>query len=74
MDLEVDSPYNTYRNKGLPPGPINSPGLASIEAALAPSADEDLYFVHQGDGHHVFSRTYDEHRSAVREARGRRNR
>ena len=47
---------------------------AEIEAALAPSTDDDLYFVHQGDGHHVFSRTYDEHRIAVREARGRRNR
>ena len=44
-DLKVDSPYNTYRNKGLPPGPINSPGDAAIQAALAPASGPWLYFV-----------------------------
>jgi len=69
-DLEIDSPYNTYRNRGLPPGPICSPGDASIRAALYPDADTDaLYFVARGDGSHVFSRTLSEHENAVREAR-----
>jgi UPF0755 protein len=69
-DLEIESPYNTYRNRGLPPGPICSPGDASIRAALYPDADTDaLYFVARGDGSHVFSRTLGEHEKAVREAR-----
>jgi len=69
-DLEIDSPYNTYRNRGLPPGPICSPGDASIRAALYPDADTDaLYFVARGDGSHVFSRTLREHENAVRESR-----
>lgn len=53
-DLEVDSPYNTYRNKGLPPGPIASPGRASIQAALYPANVPYVYFVAFPDGHHEF--------------------
>ncbi|WP_058302140.1 endolytic transglycosylase MltG [Gorillibacterium timonense] len=62
-DLQVDSPYNTYRNKGLPPGPIASPGLASIQAALEPKASEYLFYVTKKDGsrEHLFAKTYAEH-------------
>lgn len=68
-DLEVESPFNTYRHAGLPPGPIASPGLASIQAALAPAATEYLYYVARPDGSHVFSRTYQEHLAAIRRYR-----
>ena len=64
-DLSYDSPYNTYRYKGLPPGPIASPGLASIRAALHPAESDFLYFVATRKGAHKFSRTYKEHRQAV---------
>lgn len=62
-DLEVDSPYNTYRNKGLPPGPISSPSLASIEAALRPEESDYLFYVTKKDGsqEHLFAKTYKEH-------------
>lgn len=60
-DLEIDSPYNTYKYIGLPPGPINNPGLASIKAALHPAEVNYLYFVANGDGSHTFSRTLREH-------------
>lgn len=62
-DLEVNSPYNTYRNPGLPPGPIDSPGRASLEASLAPDSTPYLYFFWIGDslGTHNFSATYGEH-------------
>jgi UPF0755 protein len=60
-DLLFDSPYNTYRYPGLPPGPIASPGLASIEAAVHPADSEFLYFVGRGDGTHVFARNLGEH-------------
>lgn len=62
-DLENDSPYNTYRHRGLPPGPIASPGLASLKAALAPAQTEYLYFVARGDGSggHNFAKTLSEH-------------
>lgn len=64
-DLEIPSPYNTYRNKGLPPGPIASPGVHAIQAVLRPEHTDYLFFVARGDGTHVFTRTFNEH---VREA------
>jgi UPF0755 protein len=67
--LEVKSPYNTYRNVGLPPGPIASPGRASIEAALFPADVPYLYFVAHPDGHHEFRTTVREHNEAVRQMR-----
>ena len=63
-DLEVDDPYNTYKYKGLPPGPINNPGLAALEAALNPVETEYLYFVSNGEGRHIFTHTVDEHNQA----------
>jgi len=63
-DLEIESPYNTYKNTGLPPMPIASPGKASIEAALYPADTNYMYFVAKGDGSHVFSNTYNEHLAA----------
>jgi UPF0755 protein len=68
-DLTVDSPYNTYRRAGLPPGPIASPGAASLEAALFPADVPYLYFVAHPDGHHEFRRTLREHAEAVRQMR-----
>jgi UPF0755 protein len=64
-DLKIDSPYNTYRHKGLPPGPIASPGLKSIVAALYPAKTVNLYFVSRQDGSHQFSATLNEHNRAV---------
>ena len=62
-DLEVESPYNTYRNTGLPPGPINSPSLSSIASVLSPEKNNYIYFVAVGDGtgRHNFARTYSQH-------------
>ncbi len=69
-DLEIDSPYNTYRNVGLPPGPICSPGEATIRAALNPEPGVNaLFFVARGDGSHVFSRTLAEHNRHVQALR-----
>jgi len=59
--LKLDSPYNTYRKKGLPPTPICSPGKAAIEAVLYPAETDYLYFVAKGDGTHIFSKTFREH-------------
>ncbi|MBU8870784.1 MAG: endolytic transglycosylase MltG [Gemmatimonadales bacterium] len=69
-DLKVESPYNTYRQKGLPPGPIASPGASSLMAAARPdSTCGSMYFVSDGVGGHVFSRTIKEHEEAVRRFR-----
>jgi len=65
-DLEMDSPYNTYLHRGLPPGPIASPGLESIDAVLDPPETKFLYFVSKNDGSHHFSKTLREHNQAVR--------
>ena len=64
-DLSIDSPYNTYKYPGLPPGPIASPGKASIEAALAPADVKYLYFVSRNDGTHVFAETLEAHNRNV---------
>jgi len=68
-DLEIVSPYNTYRNDGLPPGPIANPGLASLKAALAPAETPYFFFVANSDGSHIFSVTYQQHLVAIRKAR-----
>ncbi len=64
--LKLNTPYNTYLRRGLPPGPICNPGQAALEAALYPSEEKYIYFVSKNDGSHVFSRTFDEHQRAVR--------
>jgi UPF0755 protein len=64
-DLNIDSPYNTYRYKGLPPGPIANPGIKSIVAALNPIRSNHLYFVSRKDGSHHFSSNLREHNRAV---------
>ena len=64
---DASNPYNTYRIAGLPPGPIASPGIDALRAVLEPAETEFLYFVSRNNGTHQFSRTYREHRKAVRE-------
>ena len=65
-DLQFDHPYNTYRNKGLPPGAISSVGYQSLFAALHPAKGNDLYFVSKKDGSHAFAKTYDEHKENIK--------
>lgn len=69
-DLQVESPYNTYLHKGLPPGPIASPSLSSLEAALYPAETTFFYYVTKKDGSrgHLFAETYDQHRANIRES------
>ena len=65
-DLQFDHPYNTYRNKGLPPGAISSVGYQSLYAALHPAKGNDLYFVAKKDGSHAFASTYDKHKEKIK--------
>ncbi|MBV8207378.1 MAG: endolytic transglycosylase MltG [Acidobacteria bacterium] len=72
-DLDADSPYNTYKYPGLPPGPICNPGEASLQAAMHPAQTDYLYFVSDNNGHHRFAATLDEHAKNVQAyRRGRR--
>jgi UPF0755 protein len=66
-DLQIDSPYNTYRFPGLPPGPIANAGLASLRAAAAPAKTTFLYFVARHDGSHAFATNIDEHNRNVQQ-------
>src|SRR5439155_13641479 len=69
-DLNVKSPYNTYRNRGLPPGPICSPGRAAFHAVLFPLPDStELYFVARGDGTHIFTKSWAAHLAAIAHVR-----
>jgi UPF0755 protein len=68
-DLRVESAYNTYKNYGLPPGPINNPGKASMLAALYPSRHKYLYFVASGVGGHIFTKDFESHKRAIQQYR-----
>lgn len=68
-DLKIESPYNTYRIRGLPPGPIGSPGREALEAVLRPAQTDHLFYVYRGDGTHEFTKTYKEHMKAARRFR-----
>ena len=69
-DTEIQNPYNTYQNPGMPPGPIGSPGMSAIKAVLNPEKTDYLYFVAEKDGHHRFTKTYSEHLRAIDEIHG----
>ncbi len=64
-DMRIDSPYNTYRHPGLPPGPIGNPGKSSLEAAMHPAQTDYYYFVSDGNGRHRFARSLEEHNRNV---------
>ena len=64
-DMQFSSPYNTYRNVGLPPGPIDNPGRSALEAAMHPAQTDYYYFVADAQGHHRFARTFEEHNKNV---------
>ena len=64
-DMQVNSPYNTYRHLGLPPGPIGNPGRSSLQAAMQPAASDYFYFVSDGNGHHRFAHSLEEHNRNV---------
>jgi len=68
-DLKINSPYNTYRRYGLPPGPICNPGISSVKAAMFPDNSDYLYFVARADGSHIFSKTLVEHQAAQKQTR-----
>jgi UPF0755 protein len=68
-DMSVSSPYNTYHNPGLPPGPIANPGKSALEAAMHPAQSDYYYFVADAEGHHRFARTIEEHDKNVEEYR-----
>jgi len=72
-DLKKHTPYNTYQNKGLPPTPINSPGLEAVKAALFPDSTDYYFFVADESGRHVFSRTNAEHNRAKNKIRSNNN-
>jgi len=72
-DLKIDDPYNTYRMRGIPPGPIANPGRAAIAAVLRPLVTDELYFVADGSGGHLFARSLKEHQRNVRRFRRLRN-
>jgi UPF0755 protein len=64
-DMQFHSPYNTYRNAGLPPGPIGNPGRSALEAAMHPAQSDYYYFVADAQGHHRFARSFEEHNKNV---------
>jgi UPF0755 protein len=64
-DMQFHSAYNTYRNVGLPPGPIGNPGRSALEAAMHPAQSDYFYFVADAQGHHRFARTMEEHNKNV---------
>ncbi len=71
-DLKINSPYNTYLNTGLPPGPINNPDISCIKAALFPASHNYLFFVATGNGGHTFTENYSDHQKAVQDYRNKR--
>ena len=71
---DASNPYNTYRIRGLPPGPIANPGADALRAVVQPAESDYLYFVAHADGRHLFSRSYREHLATIREIRRPRSR